>query len=524
MKHIANSGRLPQVAERAKAGVTSGGENLSHPSITLGGMKRISDSGRLPQVAERVGVGVAMGGEDLSHPPVTWGGMKHIANSGRLPQAAERVDAGVATSGGNLSQPPVTLESMKRVANSERVRAADEQIGAGLGILGEEAAGAGSRAELEEVAGAVKRAKARLAGLETAIALRLSREEGKREAAEIMQDQMGMTSHQAKYITKVSEGLAEMPNTRAKLAAGEITLEHASALTGAARECGARRVDQDAGLLGEAVASNPDGFRKKAREWTSANSRDREEESLRRQRGRRKAYMFWDPAKDMGVLHAELDRIAFGQVRQALDLGVDRLRRDDSGRGVSPDEFRSNEQRRADALFELLTGRDSETFQPLSEAGAQTGKPSTQLVVVADIGVLDGSRPGGRCEVLGSGPVPPSVLGRLSPDTSLSGIIFGGKGRVLWLGRKQRLGNAAQRMAAAVRDGGCVRCDISTHQTQLHHIWDWYDGGPTDIDNLASLCGSHHRQLQDDNLELFQQDGRWKTRPRPGPPVRAGPG
>ena len=212
-----------------------------------------------------------------------------------------------------------------------------------------------------------------------------------------------MTSHQAKYITKVSEGLAEMPNTRAKLAAGEITLEHASALTGAARECGARRVDQDAGLLGEAVASNPDGFRKKAREWTSANSRDREEESLRRQRGRRKAYMFWDPAKDMGVLHAELDRIAFGQVRQALDLGVDRLRRDDSGRGVSPDEFRSNEQRRADALFELLTGRDSETFQPLSEAGAQTGKPSTQLVVVADIGVWTAPVQGGGVRFWGAG-------------------------------------------------------------------------------------------------------------------------
>ena len=460
---------------------------------------------------------------NLSHPPIKLGNMKRTFDSERLPQVAERDGAGPTPGGEKLSHPPIKLGNMKRVANSERVRAADEQLKAGLDILGEEAARAASRAELEEVAGAVKRTKARLAGLETAIALRLSRAEGKREAAEIMQDQMGMTSHQAKHITKVSEGLAEMPNTRAKLAAGEITLEHASSLTGAARECGAQRVDQDKGLLGEAVASNPDGFRKKAREWTSANSRDREEESLRRQRRRRKAYMFWDPAKDMGVLHAELDRIAFGQVRQALDLGADRLRRADSGRGVPPDEVRSNEQRRADALFKLLTGRDSETFQPLPDQDGKTGRAATQLVVVADIGVIDGTDPQGRCEVLGSGPVPPSVLGKLSPDTSLSGIIFGGKGRVLWLGRNQRLANAAQRMAAAVRDGGCVRCDISTHQNQLHHIWDWYDGGPTDIDNLASLCGSHHRQLQDDNLELFQQNGRWKTRPRPAPPARAGP-
>ena len=141
-------------------------------------MKRIANSGRLPQAAERVGEGAATGGENLSQPPVTLGNMKHIANSERSPQVAERVSAGVATSGGNLSQPPVTLESMKRVANSERLRAADEQFGAWLGILGEEAANAGSRAELEEVAGAVKRAKSQLAALETAIALRLSRAEG----------------------------------------------------------------------------------------------------------------------------------------------------------------------------------------------------------------------------------------------------------------------------------------------------------------------------------------------------------
>ena len=37
-----------------------------------------------------------------------------------------------------------------------------------------------------------------------------------------------MTSHQAKHFAKVSEKLAEMPNTRAKLSAGGITLEHVS--------------------------------------------------------------------------------------------------------------------------------------------------------------------------------------------------------------------------------------------------------------------------------------------------------
>ena len=134
------------------------------------------------------------------------------------------------------------------------------------------------------------------------------------------------------------------------------------------------------------------------------------------------------------------------------------------------------------------------TLRPLPDRQG-SGKAVTQLVAVADLGLIDGSRPDGSCEILGTGPVPPSVLDNLSPDASVCGIIFGGKGRVLWLGRNQRLGNGAQRLAAAVRDRGCVRCDAPVHRTELHHLRDWYDGGPTDIDNLVSLCGPHHRQL-----------------------------
>ena len=88
---------------------------------------------------------------------------------------------------------------------------------------------------------------------------------------------------------------------------------------------------------------------------------------------------------------------------------------------------------------------------------------------------------------------------------------------MLWLGRNQRLGNRAQRLAAAVRDRGCVRCDAPAHQTELHHVRDWYDGGPTDIDNLVSLCGPHHRELGEHNRELV------KTGKNPPPHRTAAP-
>ena len=130
-----------------------------------------------------------------------------------------------------------------------------------------------------------------------------------------------------------------------------------------------------------------------------------------------------------------------------------------------------------------------------SRAGSNSRiKVSNQLVVVADIGVIDGTDPGGRCEIIGTGPVPSSVIGQLSPDTAVAGMIFGGDGQPLWLGRGRRLASAAQHLAVAVRDRGCVVCGAPMHRCEIHHVREWENGGPTDIDNLAALCGPHHRQ------------------------------
>ena len=56
------------------------------------------------------------------------------------------------------------------------------------------------------------------------------------------------------------------------------------------------------------------------------------------------------------------------------------------------------------------------------------------------------------------------------------------------------------------------------HRTELHHLRDWYDRSPTDIDNLVSLCGPHHRELSEHNRELVKIGKKWQTRPRTGPP------
>ena len=326
---------------------------------------------------------------------------------------------------------------------------------------------------------------------------------GEAAATEVLQDSVRMSGREARRVARVAEQLVSMPNTAQRLASGDITMDHATALANAAEQCGAGTVDGDAALLDRAGVASSDAFAREARGFAARQSPDRGEARLERQRRARTASMFVDRDTGMGRVCADFDPVSFNLVEQAVDNRTDALWRADGGRDGQPDQIRTSAQRRADAIFELITGRDADTRQPaagrLADSESPAGssgriKVTNQLVVVADIGVINGTDPGGRCEIIGTGPVPPSVIGQLSPDTAVAGMIFGGDGQPLWLGRSRRLASAAQHLATAVRDRGCIVCGAPMHRCEIHHVREWDNDGPTDIDNLAALCGPHHRQ------------------------------
>ena len=146
-----------------------------------------------------------------------------------------------------------------------------------------------------------------------------------------------------------------------------------------------------------------------------------------------------------------------------------------------------------------LPGRSVTRFAP--------AQAPNQLVIVADIGVIDGTDPGGRCDVLGAGPVPASILNTLSPDTRITAALFAGPGRPLWLGRNRRHATAAQQLVIAIRDRGCVLCGAPMHRCDYHHIDEWdADDGPTDVPNLAALCGDCHNSLHKSKRRLRRND------------------
>ena len=162
-----------------------------------------------------------------------------------------------------------------------------------------------------------------------------------------------------------------------------------------------------------------------------------------------------------------------------------------------------------DVASEGPAGRSIDRWRP--------AQAPNQLVIIAEIGVIDGTKPDGTCELLGAGPVPPSILDSLSPDTRIAGALFDTNAEILWLGRSRRHASAAQQLAVAIRDRGCVLCRSPMHRCDSHHIDEWAaDNANTDIPNLAALCGDCHHKLHNNNerLERRPAPGRWTTTPR----------
>ncbi|HEY8673298.1 MAG TPA: HNH endonuclease signature motif containing protein, partial [Candidatus Dormibacteraeota bacterium] len=79
----------------------------------------------------------------------------------------------------------------------------------------------------------------------------------------------------------------------------------------------------------------------------------------------------------------------------------------------------------------------------------------------------------------------------------------------LSVGRATRTIPAHLRTALHLRDQGCrfPGCDRPPGWTDGHHIIHWPDGGPTELDNLVSLCRTHHRAVHEQGWRIQIADG-----------------
>lgn len=243
----------------------------------------------------------------------------------------------------------------------------------------------------------------------------------------------------------------------------------------------------------------------------------------------RRSLSFHTDGDGSTLIRGSLPNAAAARLRKLVDahLASDiRLGRDATGpdpaRRLS--EYRSLDQRRADALMALVAAHESGRQAP----GTAGDRP--RIVVTmreADLraraeqaGVLEDG------ELIGAG-----ELRRLCCDADLMPAVLGAASEVLDIGRMQRLVTPAIRRALSLRDGGCVfpGCDARDDRCEAHHIEPWWDGGATAIANLALLCPHHHGVVEPLRLWTGPPPDRWQIRldasglPEFVPPARLDP-
>ena len=389
-------------------------------------------------------------------------------------------------------------------------------------LLGRVQAGELPLASLKDLIAASRSVEAKMAVLVTEAARLIALGERHGDGgASVLCDQGGKSRSEARRCLAVAEALDAMPQARTAVEAGEVSLANAERLAQAAKRTAPESVDAAANLLDQARDLPPDRFAREVDAWTQSQQDDhghgnylaqRQQRYLRIRRDRDKVRIDGQYDLEAGTrIGARLQRLA-----EALRRQDDQAARNTSGGGEG--SRRSWDQLQADALDVLASGDTG------PDSRDSTGsRPKAEVIVVADIGVLTGEDPSGRCEIPGTGPVPPTVLERIACDAELTGVLFS-DGKPLHHGATVRTATKAQWRMLIARDGGCIGCGAEPRWCQAHHIVPYAQSRRTDIDNLVLVCWRCHHNIHDHNWQITHRHGKPALQPpdRPKPPDHPG--
>ncbi|MDQ2846159.1 MAG: HNH endonuclease [Actinomycetota bacterium] len=213
--------------------------------------------------------------------------------------------------------------------------------------------------------------------------------------------------------------------------------------------------------------------------------------------------------EDNGVFHYELTLDAEGGA--VLEAAIGPMSKPQPEPDGTPD-LRPVGRRRGEALIEVC--------RRATAAGGQVpAAVKAALYVTMTLNELRNAI--GAATTVGSvdagALLAPETARKLACDASIIPIVLGSDSEILDEGRAQRLFTAPQLKALWLRDKHCTfpGCEAPAHWGDAHHLKHGIDGGPTDLDNGALLCGRHHTIVHRDQLAGTLVDGQvlWDRRP-----------
>jgi len=285
-----------------------------------------------------------------------------------------------------------------------------ERISAALGELRRARIRPMSRDEANRLTGMLGEMQSMVTYLMCDVARQAAEADPDTDPGEVLRRGARLPGRESKWMAKIAKQLSDMPKVKELFATGDIAPGHVNALANAAEKVGPEAVNADEALLEAADGMLPDSFDRYARRWSNQKLIEQGLDPFERQRRAREAKMWVDKDTGLGILMAKLPRPQFEQVRHAVDAHYKHHLRKDSADGRSPDEARTPKQRLADVVFELATNRDALTGKSIGENFGIKAKASIQLILTAQIGVVDGTDSEGQVEIIGTGPVPRQIL------------------------------------------------------------------------------------------------------------------
>ena len=176
---------------------------------------------------------------------------------------------------------------------------------------------------------------------------------------------------------------------------------------------------------------------------------------------------------------------------------------------------RTNDQLAYDLLMDVLRAG------VLADAEAVFGTRQAGVRVVVTAAALDADAEGEKAVALAeddSTALPAWLARQRACDTGTVTCTVDSVGNPLDLGREQRLFSPKQRVALAIRDGGCRwrGCDRPASYCEAHHCDHWSGGGRTDVDRGILLCRYHHMNLHNGGWRIDRDDaGAFVLHPPP---------